>query len=66
MNSGEATQMASVERLQQVERFGAAYFADQNAIWAVAQRGAKEIRNGDRRQGRFLPERRLGATRFES
>ena len=57
--------MAGVQRLQQVERFRAAHFADQNPVGPVPQRGAEQVGDRDRRQRRFLAERGLRAPRLE-
>ena len=65
VNRAEAAEMAGVERLQQVERLGAAHLADEDAIGSVSKRRAQQVGDGDRRQRRFLSERHLRATRLE-
>ena len=57
--------MARVQRLQQVERFAAADLADEDAIGPMPKRRAEQVRDGDRRQRRFLSERRLRAPGLE-
>ena len=43
VNGGHGTGVAGVERLQEIERFAAAYFTDDEAIRPQAQRGMYEI-----------------------
>ena len=54
-----------VQRLQQVERFGAADLTDEDAIGPVPQGRAQQVGDRDRRQRRLLAERRLRAPRLE-
>ena len=65
VDGAQAAEMTGVERLQQVERFRATHLANQDAIRPVAKRGAEQVGNRDRRQRRFLSERRLRAPCFE-
>ena len=55
MDGADAAGMAGAPSLQQIERFGAADFADRDAIRAQAKRGANEI--GERRNAVLGPER---------
>ena len=55
VDGADAAGMAGAPGLQQVERLGAADFADRNAIGAQAQRGAHEI--GQRRHAVLGSER---------
>ena len=66
VNRAQAAEMAGVQRLQQVERLGAAHLADQDAIGPMTERGAEQVGDRDRRQRRLLSERRLSAPRFEA
>ena len=50
VNRAQAPEMTGVQRLEEVERFGAAHLAHQDAIRAVTQRGAQEVGDGDRRE----------------
>ena len=58
--------MAGIQRLEKVERFGAPDLAHENAIRAMTQRGAQEVGDGNRRQGRLLAERCLRSPRFQA
>ena len=57
--------MAGVQRLQQVERFGAAHFADQDAVgrWRSVARTRSAIVTGG--SGGSWPSGHLRAPRFE-
>ena len=66
VNGAQAAEMARVQRLQQIESFGAADLADENAIRPVPQCRAKQIRDRHRRQRRLLSERRLRAARLQT
>ena len=66
VNRAQAPEMAGVQRLEKVERFGAAHLAHENAIRAVTQRGAQQVGNGNRREGSLLAERCLRPPRFEA
>src|SRR5688572_31165698 len=66
VNRTQAPEMTGVQRLEEVERFGAADFPHENAIRAVTQRGAEEVRDGDRGQRSLLAERCLRTPRFEA
>src|SRR5262245_39190415 len=59
VDRAETAEVSGVQRLQQVERFGAAYFADEDAIRPMPQGRTKQVRDRDRRQWRFLAECRL-------
>src|SRR5438270_10631627 len=58
--------MPCVERLEQVEGFGATDLADQDPVRAMPERRAQQIGDRDGRQRRLLAERRLRASRLES
>src|SRR5207237_942755 len=49
VDGAEAAEMTCVERLEQVEGFGAADLPDEDAVRAVAQRRAQQIGDSDRR-----------------
>jgi hypothetical protein len=66
MDGREASQVPGVERLKQIKGLCAADLANDDAIGPMPQRGAHQVGNRDRRQGRLLPERLLGATRFKA
>ena len=44
-----AAQVSRVQRLEQIERFGTAHLADQDAVGAMAQRGAQQVCDRDGR-----------------
>jgi hypothetical protein len=48
--------MARVQRLQQIARFGAADFPNEDSIGPMAQGGAEQVGNGDGRKRRFVPQ----------
>src|SRR6478672_6472579 len=58
--------MACVERLQEVERLGAAHLSDEDAIGPVPQCRAKQICDGDWWQRCLLSERCLRAAGLQS
>ena len=51
VDRAQAAEVAGVERLQEVERFRPAHLADEDAIRAMAQRGAQQVGDRDRRAG---------------
>ena len=57
--------MPRVQGLQQVERFCSSYLSDEDAIRAVPQRGAEQVRDRHRGQRRLLSEGRLCSPSFE-
>ncbi len=63
MDGAGAPEMAGVQRLEEIEGFGAAHFTDEDAVRSVAQRGSEEIGDGDGRKGRLVSNRRLGTPR---
>ena len=66
MNRGQTPEVTGVERLQQIERFSASHFADENPIGPMPKRRAYEVRNRHGWQRRLLSEGRLRAACFES
>src|SRR5262245_6547466 len=65
MDRRHASQMAGVERLQEVKRLRTANLPDENPVGAMPERGSYQI--GDCHGGHrlFLAERHLSASRFE-
>ena len=66
MDSAQAALVAGVERLEQIERLGPAYLADENPVRAVAQGRAHEVGDGDGRQRGFRTEWQLRPSGLES
>src|SRR4029077_9282065 len=66
VNRAEAAQVARVEGLQQIECLCAAHLADDDSIGPVPESGPQQIRDRDGRQWRFMSERHLGPSGFES
>ena len=66
VNRAEAAQVARVEGLQQIECLRAAYLAHDDSIGSVPESGPQQVRDRDGRQRRFMSERHLGPSRFES
>src|SRR5690349_19215694 len=65
VDRAETAEMSGVQRLQQVERFGAAHLADEDAIRPMPQGCTKQVCDRDGRQRRFLAECRLCTPGFE-
>jgi hypothetical protein len=65
VNRRQASEMARVERLQQVEGLRASHLSDDDAIRSMSQRCSNQIGDRDRRQRCLVSERDLRATRFE-
>ena len=66
MDGAEASKVTGVEGLQEVEGLGAAYLADDDAIGPVPEGCAEQIGDGDSGQRRFVSQRHLSSSRFES
>src|SRR5262245_43654001 len=66
VNGAQAAEMPGVECLQKVEGFRPANLADEDAIRPVPQGRPEQVSDGHRGQRRLLPERSLGASRFQS
>ena len=66
VDRAQAAQVPGVERLEQIEGFGATHFAHQDAIRTMSQCSAQEVCDRDRRYRRLLPQRYLRTPRFES
>src|SRR3954447_15434687 len=66
MDRTEASEVTGVEGLQEVEGFGAAHLADDDAIGAVPQGCAEQVGDRDRGQRRLVPQWHLRSPRLES
>ena len=66
VDGAQAPHVPCIERLQQVERFRAAYFAHENSIRAMSERRPEQVGNRHRRQRCFLAQRDLCAARLEA
>jgi hypothetical protein len=66
VNRAETAEVSGVQSLQQVERFGAAHLANEDAIRPMPKGRTKQVRDGDGRQRCLLAERWLCTPRFQS
>ena len=65
MNRRHAAKVSRVERLEQVECFGAADLTHDDAIRPVTQRGTKQVRDRHRRHSVTTTKRRTLPSRFK-
>jgi hypothetical protein len=66
MDRAETSQVAGVERLQQIERFGSPDFTDEDPIGPMAERGPEQVGNGHRWERRFVAQGRLRASSLQA
>jgi hypothetical protein len=66
VDRAEASEVAGIERLQQVERLGTTHLSDEDSIGPVTEGRPQQVGNRDGRQGRLVTQRRLRAPRFEA